>query len=33
MSSLIPTLESLLEEQTIAYSKWPKRELGFQIAK
>lgn len=29
MSSLIPTLVSLLEEQTIAYSKWPKREIGF----
>ena len=29
MSSLIPTLESLLEEQTIAYSKWPKREISF----
>ena len=29
MSSLIPTLESLLEEQTIPYSRWPKREIGF----
>jgi len=29
MSSLILTLESLLEEQTIAYSKWPKREISF----